>query len=115
MRLVKLTDVKWERLSEGLERRYVSGERMTLAQLRIKRGSVVRLHSHPNEQISLVLEGRLEFRSGGRRLVASAGDLVIIPPNLEHEVEALDDSLVVDVFSPPRDDWARGEDKYLRG
>ncbi|MCU7787694.1 cupin domain-containing protein [Pyrobaculum sp. 3827-6] len=105
---------RWERLSDCVERRYVSGERITVAQFRIREGCVVQRHSHPNEQITVVLQGVLEFDVGGRRFTASAGDVVVIPPGAEHEVRAVTDAVVIDTFSPPRGDWAGGGDAYLR-
>ncbi len=94
-------------MGDCVERRYVSGERLTVAQFRLKAGCVVQRHSHLQEQITVVLEGLLEFEVGGRRFTAAAGDVVHIPPGVEHAVTALTDVVVVDVFSPPRDDWAR--------
>jgi len=94
-------------VGDCVERRYVSGERLTVAQFRLKAGCVVQRHSHLQEQITVVLEGLLEFEVGGRRFTAAAGDVVHIPPGVEHAVTALTDVVVVDVFSPPRDDWAR--------
>jgi Uncharacterized conserved protein, contains double-stranded beta-helix domain len=88
-----------------MERRYVSGERLTVAQFRLRAGCVVQRHSHPQEQITLVLEGVLEFEVAGRRFTATAGDVVHILPGVEHAVTAVTDAVVVDVFSPPRDDW----------
>lgn len=105
---------QWEKLSDCLERRYVSGERVTVAQFRIREGCVVPRHSHPQEQISVVLQGLLEFEVEGRRFIAAAGDVVVIPPGVEHEAKALTDVVVVDAFSPPRSDWASGQDSYLR-
>lgn len=85
----------------------MSGERLTVAQFRLRQGCVVPRHSHPNEQISVVLEGVLEFVIGERRVTLSAGDAVHIPPGVEHEARALTDAVVIDVFSPPRSDWLK--------
>lgn len=79
---------------------------MTVAQFRLKAGCVVQRHSHPQEQIAVVLEGVLEFEVGGKRFTAAAGDVVYIPPGVEHSATAVTDA-VVDAFSPPRDDWGR--------
>jgi quercetin dioxygenase-like cupin family protein len=68
---------------------------------------VVQRHSHPQEQITIVLEGLLEFEVGGRWFTAVASDVVHIPPRVEHLAAAVTDAVVVDVFSPPRDDWGR--------
>ncbi|WP_052886153.1 cupin domain-containing protein [Thermoproteus uzoniensis] len=105
----------FEKLNECIERRYISGRNLTLAQFRIKAGCVVPAHSHENEQISLILEGRALFVVGGVTREVSAGEVVHIPPGVLHEVKALTDVVVVDVFSPRRDDWEKGGDSYLRG
>jgi quercetin dioxygenase-like cupin family protein len=98
---------QWEKLNDYVERRFFSGERLTVAQFRLKAGCVVQRHSHPQEQITIVLEGLLEFEVGGRRFTAVAGDVVYIPPGVEHSATAVTDAVVVDVFLPPRDDWGR--------
>jgi quercetin dioxygenase-like cupin family protein len=80
-------------------------------------GSLKKKHQHHNEQITNVLEGRLEFRFGADgadvRIVAT-GESVVIPANLPHEVEVLEDTKVIELFSPPRQDWIEGTDAYLR-
>ena len=100
-------DWKWEKVGECIERRFLSGESLTVAQFRLRQGCVVPRHSHPNEQISVVLEGVLEFEIGGKKLTLSAGDAVPIPPGVEHEARALTDVVGVDAFSPPRRDWLK--------
>ncbi|ABL88556.1 Cupin 2, conserved barrel domain protein [Pyrobaculum islandicum DSM 4184] len=96
---------RWEKVNECMERRYISGEGATVAQFRLKAGCVAQRHSHPNEQISVVLEGVIEFDIGGMRFTASTGDVVYVPPGVEHEAVAITDAVVIDVFSPPRKDW----------
>ena len=71
-------------------------------------------HQHPNEQITNVLAGRLRFVLEDEEQIVGAGATVLIPPDVPHEVEALEDSIALDVFSPVRDDWVRGDDAYLR-
>jgi quercetin dioxygenase-like cupin family protein len=73
------------------------------------------LHSHHNEQISYVLEGELTFAIKGKNIVVKAGEVLAIPPHLPHRVEASEDSLSLDIFNPPREDWLSGADQYLRG
>jgi quercetin dioxygenase-like cupin family protein len=88
-----------------------------LAQIYLDRGCIVPRHSHENEQLTWVLEGRLRFRLGedGDQVVdVAAGEVLHIPPNVPHEAEALEDTLDVDVFTPPRQDWIGGSDAYLR-
>ena len=87
---------------------------MTAARIRLRQGAKVPTHSHPNEQISMVESGVLRFVLDGEELILRAGDALVIPPDAPHSVDALEDSLAVDLFSPPRQDWIRGDDAYLR-
>jgi len=103
-----------EELSASIGRQVVNTRNVTIARILLQKGAEVPGHEHPNEQVANVLEGRLRFVVGGEELVASAGESVVIPPNVRHAVEALEESVVLDVFAPPRDDWARGDDAYLR-
>ena len=104
-----------EQLSPAIGRRMLHTETMTIAWITLAKGAVVPRHEHPNEQIATVLEGRLRFLLDGEKIVASAGESVPLAANVPHEVEALEDSVVLDVFSPVREDWVRGDDAYLRG
>ena len=111
-------DMPKEKLNDLLERRLVTGERMMLAHVYLKKGCVVPRHSHENEQITYVLEGALHFWLGEdekQEIVVRAGEVLTIPSNLPHKAMALEDTLDVDVFSPPRQDWLDGSDGYLRG
>ena len=111
-------DIALETLSSTLERRYLSTETMTLARITLKKGCLVPLHRHENEQIAYILEGKLRFWFGEndeQSFDVSAGEVLVIPPNVPHRAEALEDTLDLDVFSPPRADWASGDDAYLRG
>lgn len=116
--LQRWSDLPLEALSSTLERRYISTETMTLAQIFLKKGCVVPLHQHENEQIAYILEGKLRFWLGANDeqcFDVGAGEVLVIPPNVPHRAEALEDTLDLDVFSPPRADWASGDDAYLRG
>jgi quercetin dioxygenase-like cupin family protein len=107
-----------EELKPGLSRRLVSGEKGMLAQVYLAKGVVVPKHSHENEQFTYILEGALIFRIGedqSEEVVVRAGDVLHIPPNVPHSAEALEDTLDLDVFVPPRQDWLTGTDDYLRG
>jgi quercetin dioxygenase-like cupin family protein len=106
-----------ERLNPLLERRIVTGERMMITHVYLKKGCVVPKHHHENEQITYILEGALRFRlgEGGAQVVdVHRGEVLCIPPDLPHTAEALEDTLDVDIFDPPRRDWLDGSDKYLR-
>ena len=100
-----------------LERRLITGERIMLAHVYLKKGCIVPQHSHDNEQITYILEGALKFWLGAdakEEVTVSAGEVLHIPPNVPHKAEALEETLDVDIFSPPRQDWLEKKDDYLR-
>ena len=106
-----------ERMTAQIERRFVHGERAMVAQVFLKKGAIVQTHTHESEQITYILEGALKFNLGEdqrEEVVVRAGEVLHIPSNLPHKAEALDDTLDVDVFSPPREDWLNKTDSYLR-
>lgn len=110
-------DMPKERVSDLLQRRLITGERMMLAHVYLDKGCIVPRHSHDNEQLTYILEGALRFwlgEDGGEEVVVRAGEVLVIPPNLPHMAEALEDTLDVDIFSPPRQDWLDKTDDYLR-
>ena len=106
-----------EPMKGGITRALITGDRMMIAHVRLKKGDEVPTHSHENEQITYILEGALHFwlgPKGDREQTVSAGEVLVIPSNLEHRAVALEDTLDVDVFNPPRQDWLNGTDAYLR-
>jgi len=110
-------DLPAEPLKGTISRRVISGERMMIAHVYLKKGDDVPQHSHENEQITYVLEGALQFwfgEEGNQELVVRAGEVIVIPSHLPHRAYALEDTLDVDVFCPPRQDWLAGTDAYLR-
>ena len=118
VRLFHVDDLPREEVAPGLSRTLITGDRMMLAHVYLKKGFVVPRHKHDNEQITYVLEGALKFWIGedeGQEVVVSTGEVLHIPSNVFHKAEALEDTLDVDVFSPPREDWLSGTDAYLRG
>jgi len=106
--------IEEEPLNPLLGRKMLHGRNVTVARIRLRKGAVVPMHSHPNEQISMLESGAMRFVISGEERILRAGDAVVIPPDAPHMVEALEDSLAVDLFSPPREDWIRGDDAYLR-
>jgi unsaturated pyranuronate lyase len=111
------SDMPREKLNPLIGRRFVTGEQAMLAQIYLAKDAVVPKHSHENEQITWILEGRLRLRLGerGEQVVElGPGDVLHIPPNVPHEALALEDTVDIDVFSPPRADWIDGSDRYLR-
>jgi quercetin dioxygenase-like cupin family protein len=107
-------DIEHEQLGPGIARRVLHGDGLTVARIYLKRGAIVPLHSHLNEQLSYVLEGRLRFDFPDRQQVVGAGEMMQISAHEPHSVEALEDSVALDVFQPVREDWLRGDDSYLR-
>jgi quercetin dioxygenase-like cupin family protein len=111
------SDLPREELNPQLGRRFVTGGQVMLAQIYLDKGCVVPKHAHENEQITWVVEGLLRLKLGehGEQVVElGPGDVLHIPPHVPHEAEALEDTLDVDAFSPPRADWIGGTDSYLR-
>jgi len=110
-------DIPKEQLSDVLERRLITGDRMMLAHVYLKKGAIVPRHSHENEQITYILEGGLRFwigNDGAEVVDVLAGEVLHIPSHVPHKAEALADTLDVDIFSPPRQDWLDKTDDYLR-
>lgn len=110
-------DLAKEQLNPLLARRIITGSKVMLAHVYLDKGSIVPKHSHDNEQVTYILEGTLRFWLGdeGEDVVdVSAGEVLHIPSGLPHMAEALDDTLDLDVFAPPRADWLDGTDAYLR-
>src|SRR6478672_9769994 len=122
MTLNSTTHYRWEdmpkeRVTDQLQRRLITGDRMMLAHVYLEKGCIVPRHSHDNEQLTYILEGALKFWIGedeSEILTVSAGEVLHIPSNVPHKAEALVDTLDVDVFSPPRADWLAKTDDYLR-
>ncbi len=111
------SDVKKEALSSLIGRQMIWGEDVMLSHIAMKKGGTVPTHHHQNEQFSYVLEGSIRFflgEDGAEEIVVNAGEVLHLPSNLPHGAVALEDSLSLDVFSPPRQDWIDGTDDYLR-
>ena len=107
-------DVPSEQINESIARRYITADSVTVARFELKQGGVVPSHAHANEQISIVISGALLFRIDGRDTLVQAGEMMQIPGNVAHEVRVLEDALVVDVFSPVRQDWIDKTDTYFK-
>ncbi len=106
-----------ETVNPLISRSLVTGERSMLAHVYLKKGAVVPMHSHDNEQLTYVLSGALRFRIGEgdpTEVVVRTGEILHLPGNVPHEAEALEDTVDVDIFTPPRQDWLDGTDAYLR-
>jgi quercetin dioxygenase-like cupin family protein len=115
-KLVSLPAQPWDVVNPTFERRLVNGEKVMMAFLHLHRGCKVPRHSHHNEQLSYVESGRLRFLMGEHEeeVLVGPGQVLVIPGDLPHSAEALEDTHGIDVFSPPRQDWLDGSDAYLR-
>jgi quercetin dioxygenase-like cupin family protein len=110
-------DMPKEKVTDMLDRRLITGHRMMLAHVYLKKGCIVPRHQHENEQLTYVLEGCLRLWVGDnleQMVDVHPGEVLVIPGNVPHKAEALEDTLDVDVFSPPRQDWLDKTDDYLR-
>lgn len=111
---IRLREMPIEHLNPLLDRQFVAGEKSMLARVILRKGCVVPLHSHENEQITYILEGALKFSLQGKDIIVRAGEILVIPATVPHSAEALEDTVDLDVFCPPRADWISGADAYLR-
>jgi quercetin dioxygenase-like cupin family protein len=112
--LHRWAEIDPEPMNPLLTRQFVSGTNGMAARILLKQGCLVPEHSHPNEQIALILSGALEFTVQGEKIVVRAGELIVLPPNVPHSALALEDTEDIDFFAPPRQDWLDGTDAYLR-
>jgi quercetin dioxygenase-like cupin family protein len=114
--LYSLAEVPVEPVTDTIRRQLITGERAMLAYVRLDRGCIVPRHSHENEQFTCILDGALRFwlgDDGEDERVVRAGEILHIPSNVPHKAEALEDTLDLDVFCPPRQDWLDGTDTYF--
>jgi len=115
----KLQYIPWhtvplEDLTPLLQRQMVWGQQLMLARVLLKKGCIVPEHSHQNEQLTYIVEGALKFWIDGQEITVRAGETLCIPSNMPHKAEALEDTVDLDVFTPPRADWINKTDQYLR-
>ncbi len=106
--------VEHEKLNDMIDREMIVGDKVMLARVFLKKGAHVPQHHHHNEQVTYILEGALKFAIDGKEIVVHAGEVLCIPSNMPHEAWALEDTLDLDVFTPPREDWLNKSDSYLR-
>jgi quercetin dioxygenase-like cupin family protein len=107
--------VELEDLNPLFQRQFVVGQEIMVARVLMKKGCIVPMHSHHNEQFTYILEGALKFWVDGKEIVVHAGEVLTIPPHMPHKAEAMEDTVDLDIFNPPRADWINKTDQYLRG
>ena len=114
--LYRWNQVEQEQLNPLLTRQFISGEKAMLSRIVLTKGCIVPTHSHHNEQLAFILEGSLRFILGHSDVyIVNSGEVLVIPPDVPHSAEALEDTINFDIFSPPRQDWINKDDSYLRG
>lgn len=111
---VRWEDIPVEQVNDLLQRQLVVGTQTMIARILLKKDCVVPLHSHHNEQVSFIESGALHFTVGGKELIVRQGEFLCIPPNVPHTAVALEDTVDIDFFVPPRQDWLDKTDQYLR-
>jgi quercetin dioxygenase-like cupin family protein len=107
--MVVISDsIQSESVAEGVERKILasSGKLMTV-EVTFKKGAIGTLHSHPHEQISYIIKGKFEFEMDGKKHILRAGDSYYVNPGIVHGIKAIDDSVILDVFTPQREDFLR--------
>ena len=114
VRLHRWDEIALEKVTEMLSRKIVTGDREMLAQVYLKRGCLVPMHSHEAEQMTYVLQGALKFLVAGEDITVREGEVLHIPSRVPHQAEALEDTFELDIFSPIRQDWLDHTDDYLR-
>ena len=115
------SEIPLEELNPLVSRRLIHSERQMLAHVLLKKGAIVPAHEHHNEQFTYILDGKLRFwigehadAPGEEYIDVGEGEVLVIPSHVRHRAEALEDTLDLDVFNPPREDWLDGSDAYLR-
>ena len=111
---VKWDEVEVENVNPLIERQFVVGDQVMVAKLLLRKGCLVPMHSHVNEQITHIQSGALQFTINGEEITVRPGEWLCIPPNVPHSALALEDTIDVDIFTPPREDWINKTDAYLR-
>ena len=114
LQYVPWKSIPLEDLNPRIQRQFVVGQEIMVARVLLKKGGVVPKHSHVNEQLTYILKGALKFWIDGRVIVVKAGEVLAIPSNMPHRAVALEDTVDLDVFTPPRADWINKTDDYLR-
>ena len=111
VRLYRWDEIALEKVTEMISRKIITGEHEMVTQIYLKRGAIVPTHSHESEQMTYILQGGLRFLINGEEITVREGEVLHIPPGVEHQAEALEDTFELDVFSPLRRGWLTGADQ----
>jgi quercetin dioxygenase-like cupin family protein len=109
-RLHRWDEIALEKITEMVSQKIICGEREMMAQIYLKRGALVPIHSHESEQMTYVLQGALRLLVNGEEVIVREGEVLHIPSGVTHQAEALEDTFELDVFSPVRSDWVRNDE-----
>jgi quercetin dioxygenase-like cupin family protein len=113
--LHRWSEVEVEQITPLFTRQFITGSKAMFGRIALTKGCVVPRHSHPNEQIAFILEGSLRFHfDDGTTQLVNSGEMLVIPSDLPHSAEALENTINFDIFAPPRQDWLAKDDSYLR-
>ncbi|PYP90247.1 MAG: cupin domain-containing protein [Blastocatellia bacterium AA13] len=114
MRHFKWDEIPVEQVNDKFIRKLAWDGKVMIAWMECKKGCYVPAHSHENEQLTFVISGQWRFEIDGKTIFVGANEMLHIPSNVVHSAEAVDDLVAYDIFTPPREDWIKGEDAYLR-
>jgi len=114
MKHFRWDEIATEKVNEKFVRKLAWEGRLMIAWMECKQGCVVPPHSHTNEQLTFVVRGKWRFEIAGKELTVGPNEMVYIPPDTVHSAVAVEHLVAYDIFSPPRQDWIKGEDAYLR-
>jgi quercetin dioxygenase-like cupin family protein len=109
VRVHRWDEIALDKITEMISQKIIAGEREMLAQIYLKRGALVPMHTHESEQMTYILQGALKCLVGGEELLVREGEVLHIPSGTPHQAEALEDTFELDVFSPVREDWVETE------
>jgi quercetin dioxygenase-like cupin family protein len=113
MQLYDWDHIKADQITPLYSRKVAFGDNVTVARLEAKSGAATRIHSHPYEEVIVVLKGKWRFLLPSGEVVLEANQMLKIPPGMEHGSEVLEDAVAIDVCSPARTDWLNGDDRVL--
>ncbi len=114
MQLFSWDNIEKEELSENIGRKVINGEKSTLARIYLAKGGVIPKHHHVSEEMGCQLEGTAKVEVEGKEIIVHKNEVMYVPSNVPHTVMALEDCVMLYVFSPIRQDWLDGKDGYLR-
>jgi quercetin dioxygenase-like cupin family protein len=114
VRVHRWDEIALDKITEMISQKIIAGEREMLAQIYLKRGALVPMHTHESEQMTYILQGALRFLVDGEEITVREGEVLHIPSGTPHQAEALEDTFEIDIFSPIRQDWLDGTDAYFQ-